>query len=293
MSADDVHAAAAPIGVLVTGATGRQGGATARALLTRGWGVRALVRDPEAAAARALKAAGAELATGDLENRTSLAAALQGVHGVFSVQNYWGKGIGYDGEIRQARNLAEEAKRAGVRHFVQASISDCDRAPGVEHFACKHEIEKLVDELELPRTFLRTVFFMDNFVDPKVGKLMFPVLAGALRPDQPLHMVATSDVGRVAADVFAAPERYLGETLNVAGDALTVAQMRAAYARATGKQPPRWRMPAWAFRLANAEMAKQLAWNNEVGWHFGVDEVREQHPEVMDFEAFLRQRHGT
>ena len=291
MSADDVHAA--PKLVLITGATGRQGGATARAMLMQGWRVRALVRNPEAAAARDLEAAGAELATGDLEDRASLAAAVQGVHGVFSVQNYWGKGVGYDGEIRQARHLAEEASTAGVRHFVQASIADCDRAPGVEHFACKHEIEKLVDELGLPRTFLRTVFFMDNFLDPKVGKLMFPVLAGALRSDQPLHMVATSDVGRVAADVFAAPERYLGETLNVAGDALTVAEMRAAYERTTGKQPPRWRMPAWAFRLVNAEMAKQLAWNNEDGWRFAVDEVREQHPGVMDFEAFLRHRHGT
>lgn len=86
--------------MLVTGATGWQGGATARELLACGWRVRALVRDPSSGAAKALQTAGAELSLGDLEDKGSLERAVDGVYGVFSLQNYWGKDIGYEGEVR-------------------------------------------------------------------------------------------------------------------------------------------------------------------------------------------------
>jgi len=276
--------------VLVTGATGRQGGATARELLARGWGVRALVRDPNSAAAQRLAKAGAELAQGDLEDRDSLARAVDGVYGVFSLQNYWGKGVGYDGEVRQGRNLAEAAATAGVQHFVQASIADCDKAPKVRHFACKHVTEQRIDALGLPRTFLRSVFFMDNFNDPKVGRLMLPVLAGALKPGVKLHMVAVDDIGWFAAEAFERPEEHLGRSIDIAGNELTVDEMKTAYTRATGKQPPRWRLPLWLFRLMNRDMAGQFVWNNEVGWHFDVGAVRSRCPELLDLEGFLRQR---
>lgn len=71
--------------ILVTGATGNQGGATARRLLAGGRPVRALVRDSAAPAAAALAAAGAELVRGDLDNLASLAQALDGAAAVFGV----------------------------------------------------------------------------------------------------------------------------------------------------------------------------------------------------------------
>jgi len=277
--------------VLVTGATGRQGGATARELLARGWRVRALVRDPSSNAATALQSAGAELAQGDMEDRESLDRAVEGVSGVFSLQNYWGKDVGYEGEIRQGRNLAEAAASAGVRHYVQASIASCDEAPNVRHFTCKHVIEQQIDALGLPRTFLRAVFFMDNFADPKVGALMLPVLAGALKPGVRLHMVAVDDIGWFAAEAIDRPAEHLGTTLDLAGDALTVPEMKAAYRRATGKRAPRWRMPLWMFRLINRDMAEQFAWNNEVGWHFDVGPLRARRPAMLDLEGYLRARH--
>ncbi len=274
--------------MLVTGATGRQGGATARELLARGWRVRALVRDPSSSAAKALQGAGAELAQGDLEDKESLTRAVDGVYGVFSLQNYWGKDIGYEGEVRQGGNLAEAAAGAGIKHFVQASIASCDEAPTVRHFTSKHVIEKQIDALGLPRTFLRVVFFLDNFADPKVGWLMLPVLAGALKPDVKFHMVAVDDIGWFAAEAFTRPDVYLGHSVDIAGDALTVAEMKAVYERATGKRAPRWSMPLWAFRLINREMAEQFTWNNEVGWHFDVESVRSMRPTMLDLEGFLR-----
>ncbi len=250
--------------------------------------MRALVRDPGSGAAKALLNLGAELVQGDLEDRESLTRAVDGVYGVFSLQNYWGKDIGYEGEVRHGRNLAEAAAGAGVKHYVQASIASCDEAPTVRHFTSKHVVEKQIDALGLPRTFLRAVFFIDNFTDPKVGRLILPVLAGALKPGLKFHMVAVEDIGWFAAEAFSRPDVYLGQSIDIAGDALTVAEMKAAYERATGKRAPAWRMPLWAFRMINREMAEQFTWNNQVGWHFDVESVRSKRPSMLDLEGFLR-----
>lgn len=108
-----------PKTIAVVGATGRQGGAVVRHLLRTGdFRARALVRDKTSPAAARLPSLGVEVHQADLEDPSSLEAALAGADGVFSVQNYWEKCVGYDGEIRQGKNLALAAKRAGIGHFV-------------------------------------------------------------------------------------------------------------------------------------------------------------------------------
>jgi uncharacterized protein YbjT (DUF2867 family) len=101
--------------ILMTGATGRQGGAVARCLLKGGHRVRALTRDPNKPAARALAEMGAEVVRGDLDDRPSVELALAGVYGVFAMQNLWE--ADYDREVSQAVTLAE-AKAQGVKHFL-------------------------------------------------------------------------------------------------------------------------------------------------------------------------------
>lgn len=117
---------------------------------------------------------------------------------------------------------------------------------------------------------------------------MLPVLAGALRPGLRLHMIATEDVGRFAADAFENPDAYLGRSVDVAGDVLSMAEMKAAFERVTGARALWWRMPVWMLKLVNADMAKQLAWNHDPGWTFSLDTVRALRPDVTDFESFLR-----
>lgn len=276
--------------ILVTGATGRQGGAALRHLLARGWRVRALTRNPEKPAARRLVQEGAEVVAGNLDDVDQLRAACDGVYGVFSVQDYWTKGVGYEGEIRQACNLVDASRGAGVQHFVQTSIARCDEAPDVHHFGSKYEIERLVDAAGLPRTFLRAVFFMDNFVDPKYGSMMLPVLSGALDPNTRFHMVATDDIGALAADAFDAPDTYIGCTTEIAGDALTIDEIRRTHAEVTGTKAPRLSIPRWLFRLMNPDMASQLEWNNREGWKTDVDAVRARRPALKDFRTWLRER---
>ena len=104
--------------IAVTGATGQQGGKVAKSLLAQGWKVRALTRDGNKPAAQELAAAGAEILPGDMDNPIELNAAFKGVYGVFSVQNFWLPTVGYDGEIRQGKAVADAAKAAGVKHLV-------------------------------------------------------------------------------------------------------------------------------------------------------------------------------
>lgn len=278
--------------ILVTGATGRQGGAVARHLLGAGFRVRILARNPAKPAAVALQERGAEVFKGDLEDASTLRLAVAGADGVFSVQNYWEKGVGYDGEIRQARNLATVASEADVKHFVQASVADAEKAPEVEHFECKSVVEEYIDRLGLPRTFLGEVFYMENFLDPKGGSMMLPVLSGALEKHTRMHVISVEDIGAIATVVFQNPEEYIGRKIDIAGDRLTVEEMREAYTRATGKKAKAWSFPSFILRLMSAEAYRQMKWNNSPGWQFELDETRRLIP-VTTFEQFIRKNGVT
>jgi len=118
--------------ILVTGATGKQGGAVARELLANGYKVRAITRAPEGEAARALTAQGAEIVQADLDDPASLEQALSGVWGVFAVQNTWEAGV--EREEEQGKRIADLAKRQGVQHYVYSSVSSAHRSTGIPHF---------------------------------------------------------------------------------------------------------------------------------------------------------------
>lgn len=285
--------------ILVTGATGAQGGALIPLLLKHGFQVRALTRNPDKPAARALNRQGVEVITGDLDDRLSLERACEHCHGVFAVQNFWEKGVGYQREIEQGKHLADAAARAGVAHFVQTSVAGCEEAGQVLHFHSKWAIEQHIIQLGLPYTMLREVFFMENFFEPVMGSrgkkainpaLVLATLAGCLKPDTRFHMVTVNDIAQASADIFLQPDRFLGQKVDLASDALTVAEMKQVYRRVSGKRPLPFHIPLWALRLTNAEAARQYVWNNTVGWRFPLAPVREQFPYLTSFEDFLRQR---
>jgi uncharacterized protein YbjT (DUF2867 family) len=272
--------------ILVTGATGQQGGATARHLLEQGWRVRALVRDPNTAAAQALSAKGAELVQGDLDNRSSLDRALTGVYGVFSVQTFMGP-EGPVGEARQGKALANAAKAAGVQHFVYSSVGGADRKSGLPHFESKWQIEQHVRELGLPATILRPVFFMENLRSPWMGP-RDGVLAVALRPTTSLQMIAVDDIGAFAALAFARPAEFMGKAIEIAGDAQTGPQVAETMARVTG-QPVRFvELPLEQVRSFNTEMADMMAWFNDHGYNADIPALRKLLPGLLTFEQFLR-----
>lgn len=285
--------------ILVTGATGAQGGALVPQLLKSGFRVRALTRNPAKPSGQALAALGAEVVAGDLDDEASLERAFEGVYGVFSVQNFWEKGVGFQREVEQGCKLARAAKKANVQHFVQTSVANCDDAEGVQHFESKYEIEKYIDSLKLPRTFLREVFFMENFTQPVMASgnkkainpfWIIPTIVGLLDKDTRFHMICVEDIAWFAADVFANPAEYLGKEVDIAGDSLTPGEMKAIFHKVTGRRviPTIPALTRLFLRLVNPESARQFRWNNEKGWHFDISPLRRRHPGLVSFETFLQ-----
>ncbi|MFJ5265757.1 NmrA/HSCARG family protein [Streptomyces sp. NPDC088387] len=268
------------------GATGRQGGATARELLRRGHTVHALVRDDTKPAARELAAAGAVLVRGDMDDEASLDAAMSGVHGVFSVQTFRGPG-GVDAEERHGRNVADAAVRARVGHFVYSSVGGADRDTRVPHFESKLRIEQYLHTLDLPTTVLRPVMFHDILLDiaprPSGGEL---VLAMWLDPAVEVQLIAAGDIGVFAADAFENPAAWLGRTVEIAGDSLTGPQMAAAF-QAAGGIPTRYQqLPIGPLREARPDLANMFDWFERDGFRADLDTLRRGR-DLVTLESWL------
>uniref|UniRef100_A0AAU3H2Y2 NmrA/HSCARG family protein n=1 Tax=Streptomyces sp. NBC_01401 TaxID=2903854 RepID=A0AAU3H2Y2_9ACTN len=272
--------------IVVTGATGRQGGATARALLSRGWTVHALVRDPNKPEALALKEAGAALVRGDLDDVASLDAALLGAYGVFSVQTFTGPD-GIAGEIRQGKAVAEAAGRAGITHFVHSSVGGADDPGEVQHFASKGVVERHIAAIGLPATILRPAFFITNFehLGPQWvdGEL---TLTMALAPDTKLQMITPDDIGGIAADAFDAPADSTGRTVEIAADELTGPQLAEAFARVAARPVRFTSQPIEQARALSEELAAMFDWFNTVGFKADLATLRAQHPGLTTLEAW-------
>jgi uncharacterized protein YbjT (DUF2867 family) len=277
--------------IVVAGATGNQGGAVARHLLAGGWKVRAMTRNPASSAAKALAALGAEVVAADLDRPDSIATALRGAYGVFSVQNYYEKGVGYEGEIRQGRTLAEAAQQVGICHFVQSTMAKGRDAEHVEHFRSKIMIERLIGEFALPASFIGTVWFMDNLLDKtKGGEMSFPVLAGTLGSERPFESLYADDIGKAALRMFAEPDRSIGQHVPLAGDRLTIKQMRETFYNVIGRRPPSFPMPNLITRFVNADFAAQLRWQRDIGWDFPLGASKALVPDIRSFRDFLSEK---
>ncbi|MEU6056483.1 NmrA/HSCARG family protein [Streptomyces xanthochromogenes] len=274
--------------IVVFGGTGRQGGAVARELLRRGRKVRAVVRNIESDGARALADQGAVLVKGDMEDPQSLDAALQGAHGVYSVQTFEGPD-GSVGEIRQGKAVADAAQRAGIKHFVYGSVGGAERSSGVEHFESKGEIERHIAGLGLPATVLRPTMFLSNFsgmgpalVDDEL------VLTVALDADTVLQMIAVEDIGVFAADAFEDPEHFIGRQIEIAGDALTGPQMAEVFARVSGIPTRFQSLPIEEIRKFSEEAAVMFDWFNKKGYIADLPALRATHPDLITLETWVR-----
>ncbi|MGW0737592.1 NmrA/HSCARG family protein [Streptomyces sp. NPDC002851] len=279
--------------VLVVGATGLQGGATARELVRRGRDTAALVRDPGSDAARALAGLGVRLVPGDLNDEASLRAAMDGMHGVFSVQNFMTpQGLG--GEVRQGRAVARAAKATGVAHVVYSSVGGAERHSGVPHFDSKRHIEMYLQQLGVPTTVLRPTFFMDNFAahGPQNVDGTLVVQLG-LRPDTRVQFIAVDDIGFFAAEAFSRPDDYLGRAVELAGDELTPAEIATAFADRTGL-PARFEELSLDAVAANPyiphapEISLMFEWFREHGYQADIPALRAEHPGLKSFATFLK-----
>jgi uncharacterized protein YbjT (DUF2867 family) len=239
--------------IAVVGATGAQGGGLVRAILDDpdgGFAVRAITRDTASDKARALAAAGAEVVSADVDDPASLERAFAGAHGAFCVTFYWAH-FSPEKELAEAANMARAAKAADVKHVIWSTLEDTrrwvplndSRMPTlmekykVPHFDAKGESDEQFREAGVPVTFLLTAFYWDNFLTAMTPAPGPDGVLGITLPmgDKKLPGLAAEDIGRCAYGIFKGGEKFIGQTVGIAGGHLTGAQMAAALTAALGR----------------------------------------------------------
>lgn len=254
--------------ILITGATGQQGGAVLRHLVGKGFKLRALTRNPDSDKAKALAAQDVQVIKGDLDDEASLKAALQGAWGVFAVQNTWEAGV--EKEEEQGKRIAKLAKEAGVQHFVYTSVGSAERNTGIPHFDNKWRVEETVRALDFPSyVILRPVFFMENLPSPWF--LNGDKIVTALKPETKLQMVAVDDIGRVGAKAFTDVTKLKGREIELAGDSVTMPEATAVVGKALGKQLEYMPIPIAEIRKNSEDFALMLDWFESTGYNADIE----------------------
>jgi len=256
--------------ILITGATGQQGGAVARELLAKGAKVRAMTRHPESPKALELKKLGAEVVQGDLDDAASLERALKGAWGAFAVQNTWEAGV--EREAEQGKRFAELARKAGVHHFVYASVQSADKKTGIPHFDNKARVEETVRSLGFPSyVIMRPVFFMENLSSPWfLPGIQEGTLAIGLPADTKLQMISVGDIGKYGAQAFLRHSEHNGRGVDIAGDELTMPEVAKVLSQAMGREVRFVQLPIEEVRKFSADFAAMLEWFVRVGYSADV-----------------------
>ena len=300
--------------IAVVGATGAQGGGLVRAILedkNGGFAARAITRNPNSDKAKALADAGAEVVSGDVDNEKSLKKAFEGAHGAFCVTFFWDH-MKPEKELAHARNMAQAAKDAAVKHVIWSTLEDTrlsvalsdDRMPTlmgkykVPHFDAKGEANAIFTELGVPTTFLLTSFYWDNFIffgmGPKKGadgKLAITLPMGTKK----LPSIAAEDIGKVAYAIFEEGVEMIGKTVGIAGGHLTGAQMAKSLSKALGQEVRYNAVTPAAYRgfgFPGAEdLGNMFQFNSEFEQDCcdarNISETKALNPELMTFDRWL------
>lgn len=280
--------------VLVVGSTGKQGGAVADHLLSKEYGefdVHALTRSPDSERAQALADRGATVVNGDLQDKDSYRKTVEAVDAVYCMTHF---AAGYHGEVEQGTNMTEVAADAGIEQFVFSSVGGAERNTGVPHFESKWEVEQRIRDLDLPATIIRPVFFMQNFEMQREtianGTVAFPLTEGSL-----VQMIDVTDIGAFAAAALADPDRYIGETVELAGDERTLEAAAEAFSAALANDVEAQHVPIDAAREQMGEdQALMFEWINEYGYEADIDDLeRDYQIELTDFETYVYENDWT
>jgi len=276
--------------VLVTGATGRQGGAVIRHMLPKGWKLRALTRNPDGHEAEALARRGIEVIGGDLEDPDSIARAAIGVYGIYSVQDFWA--VGAKREVQQGKNVANAAKKADIRHFVYSSVGGAERNTKIPHWESKWEVENYIRQLGLPATVIRPVSFMETYyIDQVEIGILKGKLADPIGGNKSYQTIATDDIGAFVALAFERPSEFIGKALEIAGSELTNVEAAKVFSRVLGKPVKFQRIPLPVVRLLlGKEFHAMFRWFNEAGYQADIPGLRRAYPEIHlhTLEEWLR-----
>ncbi|UZP39001.1 hypothetical protein NXS19_006817 [Fusarium pseudograminearum] len=275
--------------ILITGATGKQGGAVINALLAKSSSeflLLAVTRNKESASAKNLasKSSNIKLVEGDLDSIPALfqaakrAAGTVPIWGVYSVQLSMGKGVTLEGEVRQGKGLIDESIKAGIKHFIYSSV---DRGGDEKSWTDA------------------TVFYeLDHSPSHRIhGKNLEPIFATKIfltmirdtLKDKPLQWVATEDIGYFAAEAFTDPQGWNKKAISITGDELTFAQLSEAFEHATGGPAgTTFGILGKALKVGVKELGIMVNWFRDEGYGADLAKVRQLNPEAKTMEQWVK-----
>lgn len=271
--------------ILVFGATGRQGGSVAKALLKAGWPVRAIVPDSSKVTSLQLRNAGVELVQGSFEETDAIRSAMKGAYGVFSVLP---ANLAAEDEVRYGISVADIAAEIGVNHFVYSSgASVGNELTGVPRFDAKPRIEAHIRQLDMTTTIIRPMIFMEMLVRPGFG-LDEGRLVSLIQLDHSIHLTAVEDIGKFVAAVFADKPSFGGRILKIASDRLTGRELEVALSEAAGRPITYERFPddVLAANADLAHMAKSLE-DGPLAEQVDLKLMQEINPDLLTFASWL------
>lgn len=282
--------------VLLIGVTGGTGSNVVKGLLEQNvTDLRAITRkvDLQRPSLSKLSNMGVELVEADLDDESSLEKAFTGIAAVYCHATARDSAKPDRREIERAERLARAAKQANISHFVYNSAGGVERNSGVSHIEQKHKIEQVLKQADLPTTMLRACLFMEEFwkkyTRPSILKGSFPF---SIQSDRPLHLIATKDMGRVAAYVMKHPSKYINREIELAGDILTPKQMAEEFSRVQGKTVVYKEVPPWIFLLLlRKSLFDLIQWYRNAGYQADVEYLRNyEFPGLLTtFLEFLEQ----
>ncbi len=267
--------------VVVVGSTGRQGQSAIKNLLKKGYNVRALVRNPKKVNAL-LKRDDVEIYKGDLKSEESLNGLFSNAYGLFFVLPFTKNSIGY------GKTLLDVAKESKLEHIIYSSVGGADRYSKVDHFRYKKEIEEYLRKLGKPYSIIRPAGFMDEFANPKSIRFITGLLKLYLPKNKIFQLISIQDIGKFVAIAFDNPNRYIGKEFEIAGDELTLDSIFEKIEKVKNIKMSPMRIPKFIIYMTPKIMKQMFTFYAEDGWHADLKLLREENPELLSFEDWLK-----
>ena len=261
--------------ILVTGATGQQGGSLARLLLQKKHKVHALTRNTQSSAAQDLRNRGAKILKGDLDDSDSLKRAVKDVQSIFLMGTPFEDGT--EGEIRRGKLMADITKENNIEHLVYSSVANADKNTGIPHFESKYKVEQHIKNLGIPHTIIGPTFFMENLLGPGLeqGQLALPLSSSSV-----LQQSALQNIAEFSALVFERRKPFLGKRIDIASDEVTGEQAARILSNVLGYKIRYVPVPLEQVYQTNEDMARMYDWYEKVGTGIDISALHQEYPEV-------------
>ena len=261
--------------ILVTGATGQQGGSLARLLVQKKHKVYALTRNTQSSAAQDLRNKGANIVKGDLDDSDSLEQAVKDMESIFLMGTPFEDGT--EGETRRGKLMADIAKENSIEHLVYSSVANADKNTGIPHFESKYKVEQHIKNLGIPFTIIGPTFFMENLLGPGLqqGQLALPLSLSSI-----LQQSALRNIAEFSALVLERHKPFLGKRIDIASDEVTGEQAAKILSNELGYRIRYVYVPLEQVRQANEDMARMYEWYERVGTGIDIANLHQEYPEV-------------